>query len=901
MTSQANVPIIIDLVDIPDGHSEDAAIDIDAPHIAEQFSHLTPAEKEVRREELIKERHKRLARRRKEHEANEAMNPKKTPNDPIVISDSDEEVLQEVQMPNPGQGPPPTPEERSDSDVEVIGAFRNIALGHNRRSLKRPASSEPLRGGSNPMSRPPPSVSKESARHGRQRERPNRGPSTPREGQPVAGPSRPRNLPTTLYDNRDQQAGSSKKRKRGDSDSTPGQKGAIVVANTSDDDDDQPPIPTPQAQRAQPSTSTRPAAGHPPEVHHESLGPDFNENPDESYFLPVEALRHIITNPRMPDYETQSFDWDLISIARNRSRKKSSKDRFADRFGLGDLRLTEFFHEAPGDISKIIQQGEFAAYCSFVDGGLPDSNEETGVSAYNQDRNGSLVFLRRNKLFPRIMPDEHDVLPGHFSFRVEDEPKQYTVADIAFIPVTEHDISDDDTIPVLISAGLDNEAARWIPYEEEEEVSDATAESTPQEMDVDEEQVPGDEELVQVQEVQETQEVQEIQGVQEAQEAQKEGQEQQGEQGMNTANSDEPQESPLSVLLERRRKKRSKYYKQDSLCSDFTKAPQILLFRPDTSNVLAVGAENLDIFELDCDRPIDTYPVAEPGSDHAVSAIVWGKGPSKDYIFASTEPASTSDDEEPPPIGFHKGFNVRTGNRFELIPAGTHDSGAGDALAVNDEGKLLPELHWPALTALVGDRLAIAARCPIGHILQILDIRNPRKGLKTVERIALPPFDFSAVNWRKGLENDVNDMSYAPGASHLLALARSDNVALIYDLRNTKWPLHTLRHVGDRAPHVKRSFHGVTQLQWVSHKRLGLVTAGADGCVRLWDPSISSDDDPQKNCTVIAEVDADISAFSLGERGTKEHTLMVGDSRGRVHIYKQAYRGPVADLTPISA
>ena len=212
---------------------------------------------------------------------------------------------------------------------------------------------------------------------------------------------------------------------------------------------------------------------------------------------------------------------------------------------------------------------------------------------------------------------------------------------------------------------------------------------------------------------------------------------------------------------------------------------------------------------------------------------MWGKGPSKDYIFASTEPASTSDDEEPPPIGFHKGFNVRTGSRFELIPAGTHDSGAGDALAVNDEGKLLSELHWPALTALVGDRLAIAARCPTGHILQILDIRNPEKGKRSVERIALPPFDFSAVNWREGLENDVNDMSYAPGASHLLALARSDNVALIYDLRNTKWPLHTLRHVGDRAPHVKRSFHGVTQLQWMSHKRLGHVTAGADGACRV--------------------------------------------------------------------
>ena len=54
-----------------------------------------------------------------------------------------------------------------------------------------------------------------------------------------------------------------------------------------------------------------------------------------------------------------------------------------------------------------------------------------------------------------------------------------------------------------------------------------------------------------------------------------------------------------------------------------------------------------------------------------------------------------------------------------------------------------------------------------------------------------------------------------------------------------------------------------------------LLTHPKSGCVRLWDPSISSNDEPQKNCTIIAEVDADISAFSLGERGTKEHTLMV--------------------------
>ncbi|KAI5895291.1 uncharacterized protein SCHCODRAFT_02572699 [Schizophyllum commune H4-8] len=886
---RTNVPIIIDLDEIPDGSTEDAAIDIEALHIADQFTHLTSAEKELRRQDLIREHHKRFARR---GQADGAMNPGRAPNDAIVISDSDEEDLQAVEMPNPGQGPPPTDDENSDSDIVMLSDSRNTALGHNRLNLKRPASSEPLRGGSIPMPRPPPSVSKASARHAPQKQRPSRSPSTSRQGQPVAGPSRPRNLPTTLYDNRDQQAGSGKKRKRGDSDLTSAQRGAICVADTSDNDDDQPPIPMPQAERARPSTSSRRTAGDPPEQYNISRGPDFNERTDESHFLPAEALRHIVTNPRMPSYETQSFDWDFISIARNRSRKKPPKECFADRFGLDDLRLTEFFHEAPGDINKIIQQGEFAAYCSFVDGGLPDNVEETGISAYNQDRNGSLVFLRRNQFFPRVMPDEHDMLPGHFSFQETNQPKQYTVSDIAFIPVNDHGTSDEGTLPVLISAGFDNEVVCWEPYEEEEEaVPDAATESTPQEMIVEEERVSGDEENGQSHAEPEVQEVQEVQLQQQ--------QEQQGEQGVNSG--DEPQESPLSVIEDRRRKRRSKYYEHHTLCSDYEKPPQILSFRPGTSNVLAVGTEHLDIIDLDSAGLIDAYEIAEPRSGHAVSAIVWGKGPSKDYIFASTEPPIPSDDREPPPIGFHKGIEVRTGRRFELITAGTHDSGAGDALAVSDEGELPLVLHSPLLTIPLGDRLAIAARCPTGHILQILDIRNPQKGRRSVERIALPPFDFGAVNWRKGLENDVNDMSYAPGASHLLALARSDNVALIYDLRNTRWPLHTLRHVGDRAPHVKGYFHGVTQLQWVSHKRLGLVTAGADGCVRLWDPSISSEDDPQRNGTIIAEVDADITAFSLGKRGTKEHTLMVGDSRGRVHIYNQAYRGPVADLTAISA
>ena len=116
------------------------------------------------------------------------------------------------------------------------------------------------------------------------------------------------------------------------------------------------------------------------------------------------------------------------------------------------------------------------------------------------------------------------------------------------------------TLPVLISAGFDKKVARWESYEEEEEVPDATTVRTPEEMNVEGDEVPGAEEQQEAQEVLDVSEVPEQQELQEQQERQ----EQQGQQGENT--DDEPQDSHLSVIEERRRKKCSRYYKRHPMC-----------------------------------------------------------------------------------------------------------------------------------------------------------------------------------------------------------------------------------------------------------------------------------------------------------------------------------------------
>jgi WD40 repeat protein len=109
----------------------------------------------------------------------------------------------------------------------------------------------------------------------------------------------------------------------------------------------------------------------------------------------------------------------------------------------------------------------------------------------------------------------------------------------------------------------------------------------------------------------------------------------------------------------------------------------------------------------------------------------------------------------------------------------------------------------------------------------------------------------------------------------LLAVARSDNALHMYDVRAlSKGPLAMFQH--DELDAVGSAGFGVVQASWVEGRdcrRVGIVSGGNDGCVRLWDPSIASSDKSQGR--VLARTEFDVAYFSMGDMWEGEKPLVL--------------------------
>ncbi|KAK0464558.1 uncharacterized protein EV420DRAFT_1516966 [Desarmillaria tabescens] len=227
----------------------------------------------------------------------------------------------------------------------------------------------------------------------------------------------------------------------------------------------------------------------------------------------------------------------------------------------------------------------------------------------------------------------------------------------------------------------------------------------------------------------------------------------------------------------------------------------------------------------------------QPGR-HTVGAFVWGRGPTANCIFASSEPLGNSLTG----VGYHKTWNPYDDSDpiYEFDDA----QEAGDAMSINSEGS------WLAL---------FTAGEPDRH-LRLYDIRNRHN--RASKHIILDQPNAG----RADLE--VNCASFSPDG-RFLAVSRNDNKTHIYDLRML-----------DKGAMI--SF-GVVYSEWVtqnSNGRMALITGGEDGMVRMWDPTVSSNDG-----TVLVEMNSDIAHFSIGDRLKGEYDLVVGDAQGIVAAF----------------
>ncbi|KAH9857884.1 WD40-repeat-containing domain protein [Lenzites betulinus] len=278
--------------------------------------------------------------------------------------------------------------------------------------------------------------------------------------------------------------------------------------------------------------------------------------------------------------------------------------------------------------------------------------------------------------------------------------------------------------------------------------------------------------------------------------------------------------------------------------------PEVIKYRPDGST-LAIQCDNGSVY-LYANRATRKLEIVRASRGHVTAEMAWGLHASSDMLFAST--ACLNDAS-----GVHKAFDV---TRNKVVVEFDANKEACSTLALDPSG----------------DRLFIATEGPeTTYILRQFDVRARTR--KAVHRIELEPF----VDLTDKAAIDINSLSLSADGLYLAA-GRTDNWVDVYDARMlARGPLHSLAHEDSDKP---RRSYGVVKTQWVDGAPygVGLVSGGADGCVRLWDVRRSSDD--PHNGTVLARCDNDVSTFTLGHMYRREAPLIVGESSGMVTVFE---------------
>ncbi|KIJ65665.1 hypothetical protein HYDPIDRAFT_88648 [Hydnomerulius pinastri MD-312] len=171
------------------------------------------------------------------------------------------------------------------------------------------------------------------------------------------------------------------------------------------------------------------------------------------------------------------------------------------------------------------------------------------------------------------------------------------------------------------------------------------------------------------------------------------------------------------------------------------------------------------------------------------------------------------------------------------------------------------------------------------HPMRLYDVRRKTKvayETEELEKFCTRQSFSSSQEPRESQE--VNSASFS-SEGRLLSVARSDNRLHVYDVRAlSKGPLCRFEHHGSDV--VGGGGYGIVEAKWVEgrdRRRVGLVSGGNDGYVRLWEPALSYKDELQG--AILGRTDFDVGYFSIGDGWKGEKPLVIGDSGGGMHVY----------------
>ncbi|EIW64779.1 uncharacterized protein TRAVEDRAFT_111056 [Trametes versicolor FP-101664 SS1] len=269
---------------------------------------------------------------------------------------------------------------------------------------------------------------------------------------------------------------------------------------------------------------------------------------------------------------------------------------------------------------------------------------------------------------------------------------------------------------------------------------------------------------------------------------------------------------------------------------------------------------NCSCVYLHADGSTSKFEIVRAIRGHFTAGMAWGAHASSNYLFASS--ASPTDG-----TGHHKMFDVA---HNKLVVEFDAKREACSTLALDASGKC--------------ERLFIATEGPETTFnLRQFDVRARLR--KPVQTVALEPF--ADITDKAAM--DINSLSLSADGLYLAA-GRTDNWVDVYDARALgRGPLHAFAHEESDKPD-RRAMYGIVKTEWVAGAPygVGLVSGGADGCVRLWDVRRSSDD--PHNGTVLVKCDNDVSTFALGDvyKGEAPLIVYVGSLEDSVLKYSRA-------------
>ncbi|KAF9069059.1 WD40-repeat-containing domain protein [Rhodocollybia butyracea] len=281
--------------------------------------------------------------------------------------------------------------------------------------------------------------------------------------------------------------------------------------------------------------------------------------------------------------------------------------------------------------------------------------------------------------------------------------------------------------------------------------------------------------------------------------------------------------------------------------------PMDIAVKPGNDATFAVASRQV-IIHSESDHHDEWNPrtlTLVPNSRARTGAMKWGSGPTEDILFASSE--SYNDEMR---TGCHKGFDVegdKVAFKFDLDED-------GEALAVD----------------ALGERVAICTENrpddsdESTYMARIFDVR--RKDGRETSQVELGQ---SNVNWA----------SFSPDGIYL-AIGRGDGHTVLYDSRYLDDILYEFAHDDPSRVHPGNNYYGVVHGEWrtLHDNRLGLLTGGPDGCVRLWQPHHAPCSKGQGK--IVAQADGDVAYFTVGNRQFDgEHDLVVGDGDGRIYFF----------------